>query len=154
MFFDKPKGNSKFSSVPERPSFPEEEKKILKYWDDIDAFKKQLKRSEGKPKYTFYDGPPFATGLPHYGHILAGTIKDVVTRYATMKGHYCSRRFGWDCHGLPVEYEIDKIHKITSSKDREDMGVRKYNELCREIVMRYSTDWESIIKRFGRWIDF
>jgi len=127
---------------------------VLAFWTEINAFKRQLEMTKDKPKYTFYDGPPFATGLPHYGHILAGTIKDVVTRYATMKGHYVERRFGWDCHGLPVEYEIDKIHQIKSSKDREDMGVEKYNKLCREIVMRYSGEWRTIISRYGRWIDF
>jgi len=146
--------NSRFATVPEKPKFPEEEEKVLEYWKDIKAFETQLEMSKGKPEFTFYDGPPFATGLPHYGHISAGTIKDVVTRYATMKGHYVSRRFGWDCHGLPIEYEIDKAHKIKSSVDREEMGVAKYNGLCRDIVMRYSKEWETIIGRFGRWIDF
>jgi isoleucyl-tRNA synthetase len=127
---------------------------VLKYWEEIEAFKKQLELSEGKPEFTFYDGPPFATGMPHYGHIAAGTIKDVVTRYATMKGHHVPRRFGWDCHGLPIEYEIDKIHKITSSAVREEIGVKQYNAWCREIVMRFSKDWRQVIGRFGRWIDF
>lgn len=107
-------------------SFSAEEERILAFWDEIDAFKEQLRRTEGQPEYVFYDGPPFATGLPHYGHILAGTIKvgasrragahlqppprtqDIVTRYASQTGHHVTRRFGWDCHGLPVEYEIDK----------------------------------------------
>lgn len=93
-------------------------------------------------------------GLPHYGHILAGTIKDVVTRYAHQTGHHVERRFGWDCHGLPVEYEIDKKLGIKSSDDVLAMGIDKYNAECRSIVMRYSSDWESIIKRMGRWIDF
>jgi isoleucyl-tRNA synthetase len=94
--------------VPERPDFPQEEENVLEYWKKIDAFKQQIKLTEGAKPYTFYDGPPFATGLPHYGHIAAGTIKDVMTRYAVQTGHSCSRRFGWDCHGLPIEYEIDK----------------------------------------------
>jgi isoleucyl-tRNA synthetase len=88
--------------------FPTEEESILKLWDELDAFNEQLRRSEGRPEYIFYDGPPFATGLPHYGHLLAGTIKDIVTRYASATGFHVTRRFGWDCHGLPVEYEIDK----------------------------------------------
>jgi len=113
-----------------------------------------MRRSEGKKLYTFYDGPPFATGLPHYGHIAAGTIKDVVTRYACMTGHHCTRRFGWDCHGLPIENEIDKRDNISSSVEREKMGVKEYNRRCREIVMTYSKEWETIIGRFGRWIDF
>ena len=110
--------------MPERPDFPLEEEKVLEYWNEINAFKEQLKRSEGKKPYTFYDGPPFATGLPHYGHIAAVTIKDVMTRYATMTGHHCSRRFGWDCHGLPIEYEIDKRYDIKSSLEIEEVSIR------------------------------
>jgi len=113
-----------------------------------------MRRSQGKKLYTFYDGPPFATGLPHYGHIAAGTIKDVMTRYATQTGHHCERRFGWDCHGLPIEYEIDKRYDIKSSVEREAIGVKEYNRRCREIVMTYSAEWERVIGRFGRWIDF
>ncbi|CAF0799913.1 unnamed protein product [Brachionus calyciflorus] len=134
--------------------FVKEEEKILKMWKDIDAFKTQLKLSEDRKKYTFYDGPPFATGLPHYGHILAGTIKDTVTRWATQTGHYVERRFGWDCHGLPVEFEIDKKLGIKGPADVLKMGVDVYNNECRSIVMRYSKDWEEIISRLGRWIDF
>jgi isoleucyl-tRNA synthetase len=89
-------------------SFPLQEEAILQLWEETDAFHQQLKLSEGRPDFVFYDGPPFATGLPHYGHILAGTIKDVITRYASATGFHVIRRFGWDCHGLPVEYEIDK----------------------------------------------
>jgi len=145
---------SNFAKIPDRPDFPEEEEKVLAYWTEIDAFKQQVKRSEGKKLYTFYDGPPFATGLPHYGHIAAGTIKDVMTRYASMTGHHCTRRFGWDCHGLPIEYEIDKTYKIKSSQEREEIGVTEYNRRCKAIVMKYSKEWEQIIGRFGRWIDF
>eukprot|EP00854_Cymbomonas_tetramitiformis_P009847 gene9847-11662_t len=120
-------------------SFPEEESEILAFWEKINAFEEQNKRNEGNPEYSFYDGPPFATGLPHYGHILAGTIK---------------RRFGWDCHGLPVEYEIDQALNIKSKDDVLKMGIDKYNEECRSIVMRYSKEWETIVTRMGRWIDF
>lgn len=104
--------------------------------------------------YTFFDGPPFATGLPHYGHILAGTIKDVVTRYAYQQGYNVERRFGWDCHGLPVEYEIDKTLNIKGPEDVAKMGIKNYNAECRKIVMRYADEWERIINRMGRWIDF
>lgn len=141
-------------SVPDRFDFPAEEQNVLRLWKQIDAFKTQLKLSEGKPEFTFYDGPPFATGLPHYGHILAGTIKDVVTRYATQTGHFVSRRFGWDCHGLPVEYEIDKKLNITGSEQVMEMGIAKYNDECRSIVTRYCSEWETIVTRLGRWIDF
>lgn len=105
-------------------------------------------------EYTFYDGPPFATGLPHYGHILAGTIKDTVTRYAAMTGKHVNRRAGWDCHGLPVEYEIDKKLNITHRDQVLEMGIDKYNATCRGIVTRYTKEWESTITRLGRWIDF
>lgn len=105
-------------------------------------------------RFTFYDGPPFATGLPHYGHILAGTIKDTVTRYAAMTGHYVSRRAGWDCHGLPVEYEIDQMLNITHRDQVLAMGIDKYNDTCRSIVTRYTKEWETTILRLGRWIDF
>ena len=140
--------------VAERASFPEEEEKVAAYWRNIDAFKTQLKLTEGMPEYTFYDGPPFATGMPHYGHILAGTIKDTVTRYASQTGHYVSRRFGWDCHGLPVEFEIDKKLGVTNRDEVLELGIDKYNAECRAIVSRYSKEWESIVTRLGRWIDF
>eukprot|EP00455_Lapot_gusevi_P000504 TRINITY_DN1022_c0_g1_i5.p1 TRINITY_DN1022_c0_g1~~TRINITY_DN1022_c0_g1_i5.p1 ORF type:complete len:1103 (-),score=421.81 TRINITY_DN1022_c0_g1_i5:126-3374(-) len=143
-----------FNPVPERFSFPEIEEQILQYWDQIDAFQTSLRQSEGRPIYNFYDGPPFATGLPHYGHILAGTIKDIVTRYWHQNGFYVSRRFGWDCHGLPVEYEIDKKLEIKSPDDVARLGIDRYNAECRSIVMRYSSEWEHIVKRMGRWIDF
>ncbi|KAK1257396.1 Valine--tRNA ligase [Acorus gramineus] len=134
--------------------FPSEEEKILSFWEDIKAFETQLKRTEHLPEYIFYDGPPFATGLPHYGHILAGTIKDIVTRYQSMSGWHVTRRFGWDCHGLPVEHEIDKKLGINSRKDVIEMGIGRYNEECRSIVTRYVAEWEKVVTRVGRWIDF
>ncbi|KAF1656420.1 Isoleucine--tRNA ligase, cytoplasmic, partial [Eudyptes chrysocome] len=105
-------------------------------------------------RFNFYDGPPFATGLPHYGHILAGTIKDIVTRFAHQSGFHVDRRFGWDCHGLPVEYEIDKTLGIKGPEDVAKMGIEEYNNQCRGIVMRYSKEWELSVTRLGRWIDF
>jgi isoleucyl-tRNA synthetase len=135
-------------------NFPEEEEAILAYWKRIDAFQTSVKLSSGKPEYTFYDGPPFATGLPHYGHILAGTIKDTVTRYAHQTGHRVSRRFGWDCHGLPVEYEIDKALGLSSRDEVLAMGIGTYNSHCRSIVQRYTGEWETVVTRLGRWIDF
>eukprot|EP00892_Ulva_mutabilis_P011660 jgi/Ulvmu1/8867/UM049_0049.1 len=135
-------------------NFPEEEKKVLEFWERIDAFKQQLERTKGCKEYVFFDGPPFATGLPHYGHILAGTIKDVMTRYASQTGHHVERRFGWDCHGLPVEFEIDQKLGIKCTEDVMALGIDKYNEECRSIVMRYSQEWEKTVTRLGRWIDF
>ncbi|XP_044159011.1 isoleucine--tRNA ligase, cytoplasmic [Bufo gargarizans] len=140
--------------VPETINFPAEEEKILQLWKALDCFQECLKQSKNKPRFTFYDGPPFATGLPHYGHILAGTIKDIVTRFAHQTGHYVERRFGWDCHGLPVEYEIDKTLGIKGPEDVAKMGIAEYNKQCRGIVMRYSYDWEVSVTRLGRWIDF
>jgi isoleucyl-tRNA synthetase len=145
---------SRFPSVTDKINFPEEEEAVLAHWKEINAFETSLKLSEGKPVYTFYDGPPFATGMPHYGHILAGTIKDTVTRYAHQTGHYVERRFGWDCHGLPIEYEIDKKLKITGREMVLEMGVDKYNNECRSIVQRYTSEWEKTVTRLGRWIDF
>ncbi|KAF5322692.1 hypothetical protein D9619_001556 [Psilocybe cf. subviscida] len=134
--------------------FPKEEEKVIKFWREIDAFQTSLKLSEGRPEYSFYDGPPFATGLPHYGHLLAGTIKDIVTRHAHVSGYHVTRRFGWDTHGLPVEHEIDKLLKITGKEDVMALGIDKYNDECRKIVMRYSSEWRQTVERMGRWIDF
>ncbi|KAL5507433.1 ILS1_2 [Sanghuangporus vaninii] len=135
-------------------NFPQEEEKVIAFWREIDAFKTQLKLSEQRPPYSFYDGPPFATGLPHYGHLLAGTIKDIVTRHACASGFYVERRFGWDTHGLPVEHEIDKKLGITGKDDVLAMGIDKYNAECRAIVMRYADEWRKTVERMGRWIDF
>ena len=135
-------------------TFSKQEEKILELWSEIDAFHTQLALTKDKPEYIFYDGPPFATGLPHYGHILAGTIKDIVTRYQSMTGHHVTRRFGWDCHGLPVENEIDKKLGIKKREDVLKLGIDKYNEECRSIVTRYVSEWETVITRTGRWIDF
>uniref|UniRef100_A0A8C2WSR3 Isoleucine--tRNA ligase, cytoplasmic n=1 Tax=Cyclopterus lumpus TaxID=8103 RepID=A0A8C2WSR3_CYCLU len=140
--------------VPESINFPSEEENILQFWQTKDCFQECLKQSKNRPKFTFYDGPPFATGLPHYGHILAGTIKDIVTRFAHQSGFHVDRRFGWDCHGLPVEYEIDKTLGIKGPADVAKMGIAEYNKQCRNIVMRYSNEWKTLVNRMGRWIDF
>ncbi|XP_066051139.1 isoleucine--tRNA ligase, cytoplasmic [Chamaea fasciata] len=140
--------------VPENINFPNEEEKILTLWKNLNCFKECLKQSKNRPRYNFYDGPPFATGLPHYGHILAGTIKDIVTRFAHQSGFHVDRRFGWDCHGLPVEYEIDKTLGIKGPEDVAKMGIEAYNKECRGIVMRYAKEWEFSVTRLGRWIDF
>ncbi|KAI9690133.1 MAG: isoleucine--tRNA ligase [Bathelium mastoideum] len=134
--------------------FPKEEEAILKYWREIDAFQRQLQLSKGRKPYTFYDGPPFATGLPHYGHLLASTIKDIIPRYWSMKGHHVERRFGWDTHGLPIEYEIDKNLGMSGSDAVRKIGLEKYNAECKAIVMRFAAEWRQTIDRLGRWIDF
>lgn len=134
-------------------SFPREEEKVSKQWEEINAFQRSLEITEGLPPFTFFDGPPFATGTPHYGHLLASTVKDIIPRYATMNGYHVERRFGWDTHGLPVEHEIDKKLGITGKDDVMKMGIDKYNAECRSIVMRYADEWRQTVKRLGRWID-
>jgi isoleucyl-tRNA synthetase len=142
-----------YESVKPDVNIPLKEEETLKFWNDKKIFEMSLRQTENKPFYSFYDGPPFATGLPHYGHLLAGTLKDIVPRYWTMKGYHVPRRFGWDCHGLPVEYEIDKTLKIESRKQILAMGVDKYNQACRSIVQRYAQEWKQTVHRVGRWVD-
>ncbi len=113
-----------------------------------------MEKSKDSPLFSFYDGPPFATGLPHYGHLLAGTIKDVIPRYKTMKGYHVPRRFGWDCHGLPVENEIEKAKELSGASAIESFGIGAFNEECRSIVLRYTSEWGKTVKRLGRWVDF
>ncbi|MDP1835012.1 MAG: isoleucine--tRNA ligase [Chlamydiales bacterium] len=138
----------------EDESFPQREERVLQYWLDNGVFEKSVEQRSDKPLFTFYDGPPFATGLPHYGHHLAGTIKDVVPRYKTMKGFCVPRRFGWDCHGLPVESEIEKKYNLSGAASINNFGIAKFNEECRGIVQRYTQEWRSAVLRMGRWVDF
>ena len=139
---------------PDSFSFAAMERDILAFWTQHGTFQKSLDQTHALEPYTFYDGPPFATGLPHHGNLLASVIKDVVPRYWTMKGRYVSRRFGWDCHGLPIEHEIDKKLGMSAHEALEKLGVGGYNDECRAIVDRYTTEWRSIISRIGRWVDF
>jgi len=143
-----------FEPVSSEVNFPELEKRILRFWEEHDTFRKSLELRRGGPEFVFYDGPPFATGLPHYGHLLAGTIKDIVPRYQTMRGYYVERRFGWDCHGLPVEYEVEQQLGVGSKREIEELGVARFNEACRSIVLRYTRQWREIVTRMGRWVDF
>lgn len=134
--------------------FPELEQVILDFWEQEHIFFKSIEKNEGKDEFVFYDGPPFATGLPHFGHFVPGTVKDIIPRYQTMKGNKVTRRFGWDCHGLPVEYEVEKELGISGKVEIEKYGVDKFNEYCRSIVLRYTSEWQQIIDRLGRWVDF
>lgn len=143
-----------FKNISNQVNFPALECEVLEFWKESGIFEKSLKQRKGGPEYVFYDGPPFATGLPHYGHLLAGTIKDVVPRYQTMRGNYVERSFGWDCHGLPVENEMEKVLKLQSKRDIEAYGVDKFNEACRSIVLRYTSEWETVVTHMGRWVDF
>lgn len=145
---------SHFKPVDPKQPMPKVEHEMLAFWEKEDIFEKSVEQRKGKPKYVFFDGPPFANGLPHYGHILANALKDAVTRYWTMRRYYVPRVNGWDCHGLPVEYEIEKKLKLTGRKDIEKMGVARFNTECRKSVFRYTEEWEKLLKRIGRWVDF
>ena len=131
----------------------QKEEKILKFWQDNKIFEKSLGKPSPNGNLVFFDGPPFATGLPHYGHILPGTIKDVIPRYQTMKGKHVERRWGWDCHGLPVENIVEKELGFNSKKEIEEYGVGKFNQAAKNTVMRYADEWKKIIPRMGRWVD-
>jgi len=131
----------------------QEEKKILEFWKKDKTFEKSLEKTKNKKPYIFYDGPPFATGMPHYGHILSSVVKDVFGRFWTMKGRYVKRVWGWDCHGLPIENIAEKALKINSKDEIEKMGVKKFNDYCRSKVLGYAEEWEKIVERIGRWVD-
>ena len=133
---------------------PQLEEAVLKKWSEQKTFAAQETLRENAKEFSFYDGPPFANGLPHYGHLLANTIKDVVPRYWIMKGFKVKRRFGWDCHGLPVEVEIEKTHNLKGRPDILKMGVKAFNEACRSSVMHYTKEWQKTIQRLGRWVDW
>jgi isoleucyl-tRNA synthetase len=134
--------------------FPELEARILEFWRQERIFQKSVEQRPAEKPFIFYDGPPFATGLPHYGHLLAGTIKDVIPRFKTMQGYRVERRFGWDCHGLPVEYEIEQTLDLKGRPDIEAFGIGNFNEECRKIVLRYTSEWRETVERMARWIDF
>ena len=135
-------------------TFPEAEKMVLNFWQEAHIFDKSLAKESPKGEYVFYDGPPFATGTPHYGHLVASLMKDVVPRYQTMCGYHVERKWGWDCHGLPIENIVEKELGTKSKKDIEKLGVGKFNDLCRSKVLTYAEEWENVITRLGRWVDF
>ena len=135
-------------------NFVDAEHRLLKFWTEEKIFKKSLEKNPSSNPYIFYDGPPFATGLPHHGHLVGSILKDAVPRYWTMKGKFVQRRFGWDCHGLPIEHEIDKSLGMSSADAVKQLGVKGYNDECRKIVQRYTTQWQKTIERIGRWVDF
>ncbi len=142
-------------STSEKVNFPELEHKVLDYWDSIHAFERSVSERPGDKRYVFYDGPPFATGLPHYGHILSSTSKDVIPRYWTMKGYKVERVWGWDCHGIPIENMIEKELGLKGGKKGiEEMGIDKFNAACKAAILRFDKEWEKVIRRIGRWVDF
>ncbi len=143
-----------FKPVSNKVDFPKMEEDILRFWEERDICNKSIDQRPADNEYVFYDGPPFATGLPHFGHFVPGTIKDAIPRYQAMKGKRVIRRFGWDCHGLPVEAEVEKTLGIKGYFAVQDYGVAKFNEACRSIVLRYTNEWKQTITRMGRWVDF
>lgn len=147
-------GGILYKAVNPKVSFPKMEEAILKFWESNSVFKASLENRSDSPTFTFYDGPPFATGKPHYGHLLAGTIKDVVPRYQTMKGRYVERVFGWDCHGLPIEALAQEALDLKGTAAILEAGVDRFNQQCRSMVSTYVDEWEKTVTRMGRWVDF
>ncbi|MBT4857240.1 isoleucine--tRNA ligase [Candidatus Uhrbacteria bacterium] len=136
-----------------RETHSDVENKVLEYWDEHGCFERSIAQRSDAELFTFYDGPPFATGLPHYGHIVAGVMKDVVPRFWTMKGYKVDRKWGWDCHGLPIENIVEKKFELNSKKEIEEMGVAKFNDSCHSEVMVYAKEWKKVVRRLGRWVD-
>jgi isoleucyl-tRNA synthetase len=143
-----------FPNVEPEVDFPALDHAMLSLWARTDAFARSVSQRPETSAYVFYDGPPFATGLPHYGHLVASTLKDIVPRYWAMRGHRVERRFGWDTHGLPIEMEMEKASSASRAHAIREYGVDKFNEACRENVLRYTAEWERVIGRLGRWVDF
>ena len=140
--------------APSSVSFPKLEEEVLAFWNEDRTFWKSLEKTKNGKPYVFYDGPPFATGLPHYGHILTSYVKDTVPRYFTMRGRFVDRTWGWDCHGLPIEYEVEKKLAISGKAEIQEYGIGKFNQKCRDIVLGYAGEWEKAVGRIGRWVDF
>jgi isoleucyl-tRNA synthetase len=144
-----------YPEVPAQPRYPELEERVLASWDRADTFARSVAlRPRGEHEFVFYDGPPFANGLPHYGHLLTGYVKDVVPRYQTMRGRRVERRFGWDCHGLPAEMGAEKELGISGRKAIAEYGIERFNAHCRASVMKYTQEWERYVRRQARWVDF
>ena len=143
-----------YKEVKAKADFVEIEKEVLKFWDEDKTFEKSVHNRDGAAEFVFYDGPPFANGTPHYGHIMVSYVKDVVARYQTMNGKKVDRRLGWDCHGLPAEMSAEKQLGVSGRKQIEEYGVEKFNDFCRSDVLKYSGIWVEMFKRIGRWVDF
>jgi isoleucyl-tRNA synthetase len=143
-----------YKPIDPKADFPKQEEEVLNFWKNNDTFKRSVSQREGSEEFIFFDGPPFATGLPHFGHFIPSTIKDIIPRYQTMRGKKVERRFGWDCHGLPVENLIEKELGINSKHEIEQYGIAKFNDACRASVLRYTSEWRKTITRMGRWVDF
>lgn len=150
--------NNGRGAVPGSPRFPEIEERVLAYWAEDDTFRASVEQRDpgahGENEFVFYDGPPFANGLPHYGHLLTGYVKDIVPRYQTMRGKRVERRFGWDTHGLPAELEAMRLNGIKTTDEIVEMGIDKFNDACRASVLKYTGEWRDYVTRQARWVDF
>ena len=142
------------AEVPASPHFPSLETEVLKYWETDRTFQASIDNRADAEEFVFYDGPPFANGLPHYGHLLTGYAKDVVPRFETMRGKLVERRFGWDTHGLPAELEAERVLGITDKQQIDEMGIAAFNEVCKSSVLKYTKEWEEYVTRQARWVDF
>jgi isoleucyl-tRNA synthetase len=142
------------TDVPAQPDFPALERAVLEHWRAQDTFRVSVEQRPADREFVFYDGPPFANGLPHYGHLLTGYVKDLVPRFRTMQGRRVERRFGWDCHGLPAEVEAERLLGISGKAGILEMGIEKFNRACRESVLRYTREWQDYVTRQARWVDF
>ena len=149
-----PGAESPYPDVPSSPSFPRIEEEILDSWAAAATFDASVANRRDAPEYVFYDGPPFANGLPHYGHLLTGFVKDAIPRYRTMRGQKVERRFGWDCHGLPAETEAEKELGVSGRGPITEFGIDRFNDYCRTSVLRYTKEWERYVNRQARWVDF
>jgi len=158
MTYPKASAGETGGGVPASPRFPEIEERVLEYWAGDDTFRASVRGrpagQDGSNEFVFYDGPPFANGLPHYGHLLTGYVKDLIPRYQTMRGRRVERRFGWDTHGLPAELEAMSQLGITTKEEIDELGLAAFNAACRESVLRYTKEWRDYVTRQARWVDF
>lgn len=158
MSYPKAATDATASAVPAQPSFPAIEERVLAYWEADDTFRASVEQREagadGSNEFVFYDGPPFANGLPHYGHLLTGYVKDLIPRYQTMRGKRVERRFGWDTHGLPAELEAMRLNGIKTTDEIVELGIEKFNDACRQSVLKYTGEWRDYVTRQARWVDF
>ncbi|MEE2665130.1 MAG: class I tRNA ligase family protein, partial [Myxococcota bacterium] len=151
-------GRAPYPNVEAQPHFPDIEKRILARWAERDVFRHSIDvrpaGERGSNEFIFYDGPPFANGLPHYGHLITSYIKDIVPRFQTMRGKRVERRFGWDCHGLPAEMEAERELHVSGRANIIEFGIANFNDHCRASVMKYTNDWQRYVNRAARWVDF
>lgn len=158
MSYPKSSTNSAAAGVSPTPRFPEIEERVLAYWKQDGTFEASVQGRDAGPdganEFVFYDGPPFANGLPHYGHLLTGYVKDIVPRYQTMRGRRVERRFGWDTHGLPAELEAQRQLGLKTTQDIVDLGIAQFNDACRASVFEYTDEWRTYVTRQARWVDF